>query len=92
MRDDILRTPILNDFEPLSFRQIQELIQVDVGIEQNVNGSHKIRKTPFALRHSSLYYWHQQPCNKADPYLDLDSIAIVVKEVFERKVLLQPFE
>lgn len=39
-----------------------------------------------------FYDLHQQSYNMADPYLNLDSIVIVAKEVLEREVLLHPFE
>ena len=35
--------------------------------------------------HLLLYNLHWQPCNEADPYLDLDSVAVISKEIFEQK-------
>ena len=32
----------LDNPEPLSFGKIQEVVQVDIGVEQNVHGGHEI--------------------------------------------------
>lgn len=53
---------------------------------------HEIGQTPLAFCYLLFHDLHQQPCNEADPYLDLDSVAVISKEVFERKVLFKPLE
>ena len=41
-RNVILWASVLDNPEPLSFGKIQEVVQVDIGVEQNVHGGHEI--------------------------------------------------
>lgn len=41
-RNIVLGASVLENPEPLSFGMIQEVVQVDIGVEQNVYGGHEI--------------------------------------------------
>ena len=76
---------------PLCFWVVEEVVQANVGSEQDSDGDHHVRQAPLAFS-LVLDHHHQQPCDKAYPNLYLYGVLVVSEEVLQREVLLQALE
>ena len=76
---------------PLCLRVVEEVVQANVGSEQDSDGDHHVRQAPLAFS-LVLDHHHQQPCDEAYPDLYLYGVLVVAEEVLQREVLFQALE